>query len=151
MGRERGFIALEVGLCTGAEYTLIPEVREDLNKIAQDLRESGLQGKRCVIIIVAEGYGDSREIVSYLSRESGIETKLSVLGYIQRGGSPTARSRRLAATFGAKAIETLLEGEDASIVSLQGDEIKGVQLSETVNRRKEIDLGLYKLSREISK
>jgi 6-phosphofructokinase 1 len=150
MGRVRGFIALEVGLCTGAEYTLIPEVREDLNKIAQDLRESGRRGKRCIIIIVAEGYGDSREIASYLSKESGIETRLSVLGYIQRGGSPTARSRRLAATFGASAIDTLLQGEEASIVGLQGNEIKIIQLSETVSRRKELDLELYKLSRNIS-
>lgn len=150
MGRVRGFIALEVGLCTGAEYTLMPEVREDLNKIAQDLRESGHRGKKCIIIIVAEGYGDSREIASYLSQESGIETRLSVLGYIQRGGSPTARSRRLAATFGASAIEALLQGEEASIVGLQGNEIKIVQLSETVSRRKEIDLELYRLSRNIS-
>ena len=151
MGRERGFIALEVGLCTGAEYTLIPEVREDLGKITEDLRESGRQGKRCIIIIMAEGYGDSREIASLLSRESGIETRLSVLGYIQRGGSPTARSRRLAATFGSRAIEALLEGEEGSIVGLRGDEIKVIQLSKTASRRKEIDLELYKLSREISK
>ena len=151
MGRVRGFIALEVGLCTGAEYTLIPEVKEDLNKIAQDLHESGHRGKKCIIIIVAEGYGDSREIASYLSQKSGLETRLSVLGYIQRGGSPTARSRRLAATFGASAIEALLQGEEASIVGLQGNEIKIVQLSETNSHRKEIDLELYRLSRSISR
>jgi len=150
MGRFRGFIALEVGLCTGAEYTLIPEVKEDLDKIAQDIHESGNRGKKCIIIIIAEGYGDSREIASYLSRESGIETRLSVIGYIQRGGSPTARCRRLAATFGASAIETLLQGEEASIVGLQGNEIKPIPLGETVSRSKEIDLELYKLSKNIS-
>jgi 6-phosphofructokinase 1 len=151
MGRTRGFIALEVGLCTGAEYTLIPEVKENIEDIAQDLRESGSRGKKCVLIIVAEGYGDTREIASYLSRASGLETRLSVIGYIQRGGSPTARCRKLAALFGSRAVEALLEGEESCIVGLQGKEIRTVQLRDTVSRTKEIDLSLYKLSKSISR
>jgi len=150
MGRARGFIALEVGLCTGAEYTLIPEVKEDLASIAQDLREAGAKGKKSIIIIVAEGYGDSREIASYLSKESGLEARLSVIGYIQRGGSPTARCRRLAAIMGSRAIDALLEGEKACIVGLRGSEIQTVQLKDSVSRTKEIDLRLYKLSKGIS-
>jgi len=150
MGRRRGFIALQVGLCTGAEYTLIPEVKEDLHEIAQDHREMGAKGKRSIIIIVSEGYGDSREIASYLSRESGIETRVSVLGHIQRGGSPTARCRQLAAMFGAKSIEALLQGERACIVSLHGDEIGFVPLGESVARQREIDLELYRLCRRLS-
>jgi len=150
MGRERGFIALQVGICTGAEYTLIPEVREDLSQIAQELRESGAKGKRSIILIIAEGYGDTREITAQLSGLSGLETRLSVIGYIQRGGSPTARCRWLAAAFGAKAVEALLRGEEEHIVGIQRGEINLVPLRDSVVNRKEIDLELYKLSRKLS-
>lgn len=151
MGRTRGFIALEVGLCTGAEYTLIPEVKEDLEKIAQELKESGAKGKKSIIIIMAEGYGDSRKIASYLSEASGLEARLSVIGYIQRGGPPTSRCRKLAAVFGSRAVDALLEGEKACIVGLRGNDVQTIQLRDSVSKVKEIDLKLYKLLRDISR
>jgi len=150
MGRERGFIALAVGMGSGAEYILIPEVKEDLDNIAHELKDSGRRGKRSNIIVVAEGYGSTVEIAGYLQKVTGLETRVSIIGYLQRGGTPTARSRLLAATYGSSAIGELLNGETEIVVGLQGNQIVPVPLSLAASKRKELGLDLYKLAKELS-
>src|SRR4030067_1599969 len=91
MGRKRGFLALEVGICVGAEVILIPENPIELADVVKLMEENSKKGKRAGIIIAAEGFGDTSKIAQELQRQREAEAKLSILGYAQRGGSPTAR------------------------------------------------------------
>jgi len=150
MGRERGFIALSVGISCGAEYVLVPEIKEDLQKISNELKDSEKRGKRSNIIVIAEGYGNTAEIARYLQSNTGLETRVSTIGYLQRGGSPSARSRMLATSYGSRAIQELLNGEMETVVGLQAGEIKTEPLSSVALRRKELDMKLYELAKELS-
>jgi len=107
MGRKRGFLALTIGLTVGAEIILVPEVEYSLEKIIKTLEESRAKGKKSGIIVAAEGIGDTHKLLKEIEKETGIDVRLSVSGYAQRGGNPTARSRFLANLFGNGAIELL--------------------------------------------
>lgn len=150
MGRKRGFIALEVGIDVGAEFILIPEVKEDLNKIIAELKEFEKIGKRSNLMVMAEGYEGADQIPAILSNETKLEVRLSVLGYLQRGGPPTARSRLLAELFGTKAIECLINGEEDVIVGIRNNKLETTPLKEAVEKEKEINLELYKLAKELT-
>jgi len=99
MGRTRGFLATTIGLTAGAELILVPEVKTDEKKIAKRLAENTRKGKKSGIIVAAEGIGDTRKLAADIEKQTGSEVRLSILGYAQRGGSPTARSRLLANLF----------------------------------------------------
>ncbi|MGC9013269.1 MAG: ATP-dependent 6-phosphofructokinase [Thermoproteota archaeon] len=150
MGRKRGFIALEVGIDVGAEFILIPEVKEDLNKIIAELKEFEKLGKKSNLMVVAEGYEGADQIPTILSNETKLEVRLSVLGYLQRGGPPTARSRLLAELFGTKAIECLISGEKDVMVGIRNNKLETTPLKEAVEKEKEINLELYKLAKELT-
>ncbi|MCI4439392.1 6-phosphofructokinase [archaeon] len=150
MGRKRGFIALEVGIDVGAEFILIPEVKEDLNKIVMELNEFEKLGKKSNLMVVAEGYEGADQIPTILSNETKLEVRLSVLGYLQRGGPPTARSRLLAELFGTKAIECLINGEEDVMVGIRNNRLETTSLKEAVEKEKEINLELYKLAKELT-
>lgn len=145
MGRRRGFLALEVGLAGGAEVVLIPEIKADLDKVCEIIVEDRKAGKISSIVVIAEGAGDSRQVASYIASKTGQEVRLTVLGHVQRGGPPTARSRLLACEFGYKAVELLLTGETKRMVSLKGNEITLVDLDYSWMVEKELDLSRYKL------
>ncbi|MEM3179703.1 MAG: 6-phosphofructokinase [Candidatus Bathyarchaeia archaeon] len=145
MGRRRGFIALEVGLAGGAEVVLIPEIKVDLDRVCDIIMEDRREGKVSSIVVMAEGAGDSRHVANYIASKTGQEVRLTVLGHIQRGGSPTARSRILACEFGHKAIELLLTGEKKRMVGIRGSEITSVDLDYSWMVEKELDLSRYKL------
>ncbi|MGC8934365.1 MAG: ATP-dependent 6-phosphofructokinase [Thermoproteota archaeon] len=150
MGRKRGFIALEVGIDVGAEFILIPEVKEDLNKIIAELKEFEKLGKKSNLMVVAEGYEGADQIPTILSNETKLEVRLSVLGYLQRGGPPTARSRLLAELFGTKAVECLISGEKDVMVGIRNNKLETTPLKEAVEKEKEINLELYKLAKELT-
>ncbi|MEM1883098.1 MAG: 6-phosphofructokinase [Candidatus Bathyarchaeia archaeon] len=145
MGRRRGFIALEVGLAGGAEVVLIPEIKVDLDRVCDIIMEDRREGKVSSIVVMAEGAGDSRHVANYIASKTGQEVRLTVLGHIQRGGSPTARSRILACEFGHKAVELLLTGEQKRMVGIRGSEITSVDLDYSWMVEKELDLSRYKL------
>ncbi|MBS7641104.1 MAG: 6-phosphofructokinase [Candidatus Bathyarchaeia archaeon] len=145
MGRRRGFIALEVGLAGGAEVVLIPEIKVDLDRVCDIIMEDRREGKVSSIVVMAEGAGDSRHVANYIASKTGQEVRLTVLGHIQRGGSPTARSRILACEFGHKAVELLLTGEKKRMVGIRGSEITSVDLDYSWMVEKELDLSRYKL------
>jgi 6-phosphofructokinase 1 len=150
MGRENGFIAQEVGLCCGAEAVLVPEVKFDLKQICRSLVLGHKRGKVSSIIVMAEGAGDSRKLAAQITKEMGLEVRVSVLGYIQRGGSPTARSRFLAARLGNLAVRALCEGHIAILAAIQKGGFVHAPLSLAVNKTKHIDYQAYKLTYQLA-
>ncbi len=146
MGRARGFLALMVGLTVGAEIILVPEVKCNVRKIIEMIKENCAKGKKSGIIVAAEGIGDTRKIGEEIEKESGTEVRLSVLGYAQRGGSPTGRSRLLADLFADKAVELLLKEQDKRIVGLQDGRITSIGLEESCKTEKPLDVELLRLA-----
>lgn len=150
MGRTRGFLASTVGLTVGAETILVPEVKIEEEKIFKTIRENIAKGKKSGIIVAAEGIGDTRKLARDIEQKTGTEVRLSILGYAQRGGSPTARSRLLAGLFANKAIELLVGEEGNRIVGLQNGKITSIDLEESCRTEKPLDLSLLKLATVLS-
>jgi len=146
MGRKRGFLALTVGVTVGAEIILVPEVKYTKEKILKTLRENSARGKRSGIIVAAEGIGDTRKLAIDLEEKSGAEVRLSILGYAQRGGNPTTRSRLLANLFADKAVEMLSKEQGNRIVGLQKGRITSIKLEKSCKAEKPLDLDLLKLA-----
>jgi len=151
MGRHRGFLALEVGLTAGAEIILIPEIEHDMTSVCRRLREGYDRGKKSAIIVMAEGAGDCAEIARDLEERTGFEVRLTRLGHMQRGGSPTAYSRLLACRMGAASIEFLLDGKVRHMTGLQGGRIVPVDLEYACTVEKPIDEYLYELGHVLSR
>lgn len=150
MGRNRGFLALQVGLAVGASIILVPEIKHNLDDLTKMLKSNEERGKAINIILAAEGIGDTNDVVSYIEKSTSYEVRFSKLGYIQRGGSPTARSRLLADVFGAKAVELLLNGEKNKMVGIDGKTIVATDLHEVTSKTKPLDLNLYRLAADLA-
>lgn len=147
MGRESGFIAMQVALGGGAEDVLVPERKFDLESMCTDIVEGNLKGKVSWIIIVAEGKAKAEDIARQITEMSSLETRVVVLGHIQRGGIPTARDRILATRLGGEAVELLIKGRSHQAVGVISDEIKVVDLEFAV-QKKELNIdNFYKLIR----
>ncbi|MGA2682714.1 MAG: ATP-dependent 6-phosphofructokinase [Candidatus Bathyarchaeia archaeon] len=146
MGRKRGFLALEVGISVGAEVILIPEQPVSLADIVKMMEENAKKGKRAGIIVAAEGCGNSTKLAAEMQQQTEAEVRLSILGYAQRGGSPTARSRLLASLFAEKAIDLICQGKGNMAVGLQKGEIVGFELEKAAKGRKPIDLRLLEVA-----
>jgi len=146
MGRTRGFLAATVGLTVGAEVILVPEVKHKKENIFKTLKENSAKGKRSGIIVAAEGIGDTRKLAKEIEEDTGAEVRLSILGYAQRGGNPTARSRLLASLFANKAVELLSEEQGNRIVGLQMGKTTSIQLEKSCKIEKPLDLDLLKLA-----
>ena len=146
MGRERGFIALTVGLTVGAETILVPEVKYTNEDIFKTLKENRAKGKKSGIIVAAEGIGDTHKLAREIEENTGAEVRLSILGYAQRGGNPTFRSRLLANLFANKAIELVSEERRNKIVGLQNGKITSIELEKSCKMEKPLDLDLLKLA-----
>lgn len=145
MGRESGMIAVNTGIACGADYILIPEIEVDLVKIANDIKNHRA-GKRHTLIIVSEGVCSAGDVASSIKLLVGHEVRVSVLGHIQRGGSPSAMDRILAAEFGKKAVDLLLEGESDCMVGIKSMKIETSKFEDIFEIKKVIDEGLYKLA-----
>lgn len=139
MGRNRGFLASMVGLTVGAEIILVPEVPYREEDIFAVIKENASKGKRSAIIVAAEGIGDTRALAGAIEKNTGIETRLSILGYAQRGGSPTARSRYLASMFGNKAVDLLIEEKGGCVVGLQNGKVVSTSLEVSTTTSKQLD------------
>ena len=150
MGRKRGFLALEVGITVGAEVILIPENDCKVSKVVDVIKENARKGKRTGIIVAAEGIGDTAKIAREIENQTGSEVRLSILGYAQRGGSPTARSRLLASLFAEKAVDLLCEEQGNRVVGLQNGLIESVDLLKSCETQKTVDLRLLKLAEMLS-
>ena len=151
MGRRAGYIALNSGIACGATTILIPEVDFDFEKDVIDrMRRTQKTGKRHFIIIVAEGIGGVNEMAKRIQEETGVESRDTILGHVQRGGSPTVRDRVVGSTMGCKAVELLKQGIGNRVIALQKGELVDYDIFEALNMTKTIDLDLYKLAHEIS-
>lgn len=150
MGRDAGDIALWAGLAAGAESVLIPEQDYSIDDIIERIERGVARGKRHSIIIVAEGVMPASDLAKILKEKAGIEIRVSVLGHIQRGGSPTARDRVLAGRLGAKAVEVLLEGRGGRAVGIKNHLVVDYDLKDAYENNHKADLSLYTLSKELS-
>lgn len=151
MGRHCGDIALYAGITGGAEVVLMPEVELDINAICRKMIQGRNRGKLHNIIIKAEGVDISaQELADTLKERTGMETKIVVLGYIQRGGSPTARDRMLASRMAFKAVELLSEDSESRAVGIAGNEIVHFDLADALQMQRETDPRLLKLAEVLS-
>lgn len=150
MGRDAGDLALWAGLAGGAETILIPEVPSDIDRLVRRLEQGYERGKKHSIIIVAEGVMSAGELATLLKEKADIETRVSVLGHIQRGGSPTGRDRVLASQLGAKAVEVLMEDRGGVAIGIRNHQVVDYELSEAFNKAHKAELSMYTLSQELS-
>ncbi|AZB43909.1 6-phosphofructokinase [Bacillus sp. FJAT-42376] len=150
MGRHAGDIALWSGLAGGAETILIPEADHDMDDVVARLKRGHERGKKHSIIIVAEGVGSGVEFGKKIEEATQFETRVSVLGHIQRGGSPTAADRVLASRLGAYAVELLLEGKGGRCVGIQNNKLVDHDIIEILETKHTVDPKLYQLSQELS-
>lgn len=151
MGRDAGDLALWAGLAGGAETILIPEDNFDMNEIAERLRKGHERGKKHSIIVVAEGVISGIEFGKQLKAVTNFDTRVSVLGHIQRGGSPTAFDRVLASRLGARAVELLIEGKGGRAVGIENNRLVDYDIIDALtNKKHTLDLELLKLSKELS-
>lgn len=171
MGRHAGWIATVAGIAGGADCILIPEVPFDIEEICELVQRRKARGKDFSIVVVAEGakakglaapvttsgkvdaFGHVRlggigAVVSEeIEKRTGIETRVTILGHVQRGGSPTPFDRVLATRFGIRAVELVLAGDFGKMVALQGNQIVAVPIADAVKRLKTLDMGLYEIAR----
>lgn len=152
MGRHCGDIALHAGLAGGAEAVLIPEIEINLNELCRKIVVGANRGKQHSIIIKAEGVSvSSQELVQTIEERTGRETRLVVLSYLQRGGSPTYRDRMLATLTGAKAVELLKEDSSSKAIGAVNGEIVAYDLQAALKQKREIDREMYDLIGVLSK
>jgi len=148
MGRNCGYIALKTALAGGAEQVLIPEVRTDMGSLCRDITEGYIRGKASWIIVVAEGAIPAHDLARHITGETDLETRVVVLGHIQRGGRPTAEDRILGGRLGAAAVDLLIKGESGKAVGVRCDKVHVVGLEEAVrpyHMNTEEDLALIKV------
>ncbi len=146
MGRTSGHIALHAGLAGGAESILIPEIPYDIDDVIFKLERGINRGKLHSIIVVAEGAASGIEIGEEIRRRTGLETRITILGHLQRGGTPTALDRTLASRMGAEAVELLLSGETNKMVGIVAGEIQASDLSKAIEQKKGLDREMWELA-----
>jgi 6-phosphofructokinase 1 len=153
MGRHSGYLAMVAGLAGGAEEILVPEELTDLEGLALALREGRRRGKLSMIVVVAEGddAGNALKISQELAKISEFkDTRVTVVGHLQRGGSPSAFDRVLASRMGVRAVEALLAGESGKMVGISGIQLVLCPLSEAWENRTQFDANLLRVSRILS-
>jgi len=154
MGRDCGYLALMAGLAGGAEMIVIPEVPTEPDEVAEALRKAYERGKAHAIVVVAEGAKhDGEALVQYFRDHRdrfGFEPRLTVLGHVQRGGTPTFADRLLATRLGAAAVEQLASGNEGVLVGIACDQIHTTPLDEVAQKRKQLDVRMLELARVLA-
>lgn len=155
MGRKSGYIALMGGLAGGAEIVLVPEVEVSLEQVIQEIEAGYRKGKHHSIVVVAEGVtdtlGPTAKLGEAIRARTGLDVRVTVLGHLQRGGSPTAFDRILGSRLGARAVEDVAAGRFGHMVGLRRGELVPVPLIEVERKEPVIDFGLYKLVHSLGK
>lgn len=150
MGRHCGDIALYSGLAGGAESIIVPEVGYEVDNVCKKLLQGKNRGKLHSIIMIAEGVGNANQLGEEIEEKTGIETRVTILGHIQRGGSPTARDRILASQMGAEAVNLLLAGEACKVVGIKDNKIMSMNTDEALGYERDLDQEMYKLTKILS-
>jgi len=142
MGRDCGYIALRVALAAGCEEVILPEKKFNIKRICESIVEGNIRGKRSWIIIVAEGKAKAADIASQITKITSLETREVVLGHVQRGGSPTAFDRILAARYANYAVENLISGKTGCCITLDNDKLTRISLAKAI-KKKDIEIEAY--------
>lgn len=151
MGHEAGYMAQTIGVASGALMTLVPEVKYDLDRdVVERILYTQRSGKSHFIIVMAEGCGSSQDVADFISARTGIETRVTVLGHVQRGGIPTVRDRVMATEMGARAVELLEKGNGARVVAYKHGEIMDFDIDEALSMKKSLDLSVFEMTKMIS-
>ena len=151
MGRRCGDIALNTGVAVGAMTTLVPEIPYDFHRDVLDrIRLAQSTGKRHYIIVVAEGVGNTEELAQRIQRHTGIETRATILGHVQRGGAPTLWDRVVASRMGYHAAELLFNGIGNRVVAMKGEQIVDFDITEALNMPRTFDEKMYRVSAVLS-
>ena len=150
MGRGAGHIALWCGLANGAEEILLPEKFDnDVDKLIERVVSAKKKGKQHYIIVNAEGIGHSQSMAEQMEKATGIETRATILGHMQRGGSPTCKDRVYATTMGAMAVDLLCEGKSNRVIGHKGGEFVDFDIDEALAMTKDIDEYMYQISESL--
>ena len=154
MGRHAGYIALNVGIAGGAESVILPEMAKSLNidkDVIKPIVEARNRGKKHYIVIVAEGVeGKAIEIEKEVMEKTGLEARATILGHIQRGGSPTVNDRVTASIMGVKAVEVLMNGGKNRVISMKNGALTDIDINEALEMKKTIQQELIKISKILS-
>ncbi len=151
MGRHAGYLALNVGIAAGATTIVVPEVPFDFDRdIIGRIEATARTGKKHFIIIVAEGVGGVVEMAKRIQDTTGIESRPTILGHVQRGGSPTVRDRVLASRMGYTAVELLTQGKSNRVVAIQSNAIVDFDIEEALGMKKPFEFDMFKIAHEIS-
>lgn len=151
MGRRCGDIALNTGVAVGALTTLVPEIPYDFQKDVLDrIRLAQSTGKRHYIIVVAEGVGHTQELAERIQKETGIESRATILGHVQRGGAPTLRDRVVASRMGYHAVELLQNGLGNRVVAMKGEQIVDFDITEALDMPRTFDEKMFRVSAVLS-
>jgi len=151
MGRGAGYLALKVGISTGATIIMVPEMEYDFERdVIGRIRKARLTGRNNFTVIVSEALGPVRSVADRIIESIGVETRVTELGHIQRGGAPHVRDRVTATTMGYNAVTLLAEGKGSRIVAMQGEEYVDYDIDEALEMKKEFDYEAYKMFTELT-
>jgi len=151
MGRESGHLALAVGVAGGAESILIPELPVNIEDVCYKLRRGLDRGKVHSIIVVAEGATSGMDVAKAIEKCMGMELRVTILGHVQRGGTPTAFDRLIASRMGAAAVDALVQDNVGVMVGISGTKTVFTPMTEVVKSKKEIDLELYNMAEDLAR
>ena len=146
MGRRAGYIALQTGIAVGATAILVPEVEVKIDDVIQKIRDTQKTGKKHFIVVVAEGIGGVEDIAKKIEESTGIESRATVLGHVQRGGSPTVRDRVMATQMGYAAVELLNKGIGNRVICYRDGKIVNEDIYEALNMKKPFDDDMYNIA-----
>ena len=150
MGRRAGYLALQTGIAVGATAILVPEVEHKVEDVIKKIRETQKTGKKHFIIVVAEGVGGVEKIAEEIEKSTGIESRATVLGHVQRGGNPTVRDRVIATQMGYAAVKLLKDGIGNRVIGLKKGEIVNYDIYEALNMKKPFDDEMYEIAHTTS-
>lgn len=150
MGRSAGYLALEGGIAVGATYIIVPEKPYDLADVIARMKKTLKTGKRHFVIVVAEGIGGVANLAKRIEEETGVECRSTILGHIQRGGSPTVRDRVMASVMGNKAVKLLMDGIGNRVIAVKDDKIVDYDIFEALQMKKSLNDEYYQIAHEIS-
>lgn len=151
MGRRCGDIALQAGIAVGATAILVPEIPFDFNRdIIDRIKFTQKIGKKHFIIIVAEGVGKVDQIALKIHQKIGIEARSTILGHVQRGGSPTLRDRLIASNMGCHAIDVLLKEKGSRIIAVRDSRVVDYDITDALNEKRMFDIDMYKVALKLS-
>ena len=150
MGRNAGYIAVNTGIACGATCIIVPEKPWSIEAVCDKIKQTQATGKHHFIVVVSEGVGNSGEIAKQIEEKTGVESRATILGHVQRGGSPTIRDRIAASQLGYYAVQLLFEGKGNRVVGIQNNKIVDYDIQEALSMKKPFEDELYRIADEIS-